>query len=142
MKKIQKILPPLEKWNSNNEYLYCCNPATFENGEEYIEVIKIPQPTPIGVFYKKRKMPDNMMNLKQYDNCKYCNRPLIDGFWRRMHECRMCHNEKRGRTNSLFPVYCKKCNKRLEKNDFWASVLCTECYDYSNYDDKYLEEML
>ena len=137
-----KILPPLEKWDSNNEYLYYYNPITFENGDGYIEEIRIPLPIPIGVFYRRRKIPSNMLNLEQFDNCKYCNRPLIDGYWRRMHECRLCHNEKRGTAKALFPVYCKKCNKELQKNDFWTSQLCEKCYYYSNYNDKYLEEMI
>ena len=86
-------LPPIEKWDSNNEELYHYEYAYDENGEKQLFTFKMPFPTE-QVFYRRRKIPENMINKKQYNECKYCGKVLVDGYWRRMGYCRICHQEE------------------------------------------------
>ena len=88
------ILPPLEEWDSNNEWLYHYYEIVKENGSSEMGILKMPFPIE-KAFYRRRKIPQNMMNSQQYNNCKYCDDILVDGYWRRMHMCRKCFLEHR-----------------------------------------------
>jgi len=87
------ILPPLEGWDSDNEWLYHYYEIINADGKSDMGVLKMPFPIP-QVFYKRRIIPPNMLNMKQYDNCEYCDKDLVDGYWRRMHMCRDCSIKK------------------------------------------------
>lgn len=93
-------LPPLEKWDSNNEWLYHYYEIKNDDGSSDLGIYKMPFPIP-QVFYRRRKIPSNMLNAPQYDKCKYCGEPLTDGYWRRMGCCRKC-NEKQPWAKPLF----------------------------------------
>ncbi len=87
-------LPPIEEWDSDNECLYYYGKAIEgEDGKCEVEIFKMPFPIP-EVFYRRRKIPYNMLNLKQYNECKYCGKILFDGYWRRMAMCRDCSLKK------------------------------------------------
>lgn len=89
-----KLLPPLEEWDSDNQGLYYYGDSIVNDDGSYsMEVFKMPFPRE-EVFYRRRNIPSNMLNLPQYDTCKYCNKILIDGYWRRMHMCRACYDKK------------------------------------------------
>ena len=89
-----RILPPIEEWDSDNECLYFyVNSIEKEDGSYELEIFKMPHPIP-EVFRRRRRIPNDMLNLPQYNNCKYCDTSLIDGYWRRMHMCRECHSKQ------------------------------------------------
>lgn len=89
-----KVLPPIEKWDSDNEGLYYYGDAIEnEDGSYDMEVFRMPFPIE-KVFYRRRKIQTNMLKDEQFNNCKYCGEPLVDGYWRRMHMCRVCHSKK------------------------------------------------
>lgn len=92
MKNI-RILPPIEKWDSDNVWLYHYEPIEGEDGSCDMEIFKMPFPMTEKVFYRRRKIPLNMLNAPQYDYCQYCDDMLVDGYWRRMHMCRKCYLE-------------------------------------------------
>ena len=114
MKKIIE-LPQIEKWNSDNGCLYFTdydNAIVGENGSYDFITYRMPHPIP-QVFYKRRKIPLDMLNDPQYNNCKYCDEPLYDGYWRRMHMCRKCYLEEPWK-NPLFECSLSK-DSSLEK---------------------------
>lgn len=87
-------LPPIEKWDGDNEGLYFYGDTiVMEDGSYDFVIYKMPFPIP-QAFYRRRKVPSNMLNDPQYDNCKYCDDMLTDPYWRRMHMCRKCYLEE------------------------------------------------
>lgn len=92
--KFVKELPPIEEWDSDNEGLYYYgDPIEQEDGSYELEIFRMPFPIP-EVFRRRRKIPYDMLKLDQHNNCKYCDKPLIDGYWRRMHHCNECHKKQ------------------------------------------------
>ena len=100
-----KILPDIESWDCDNEYYYYEYFFEGEDGMCDSETIKVPIPMPEFRAYRRRKIPSDMLNLPQYNNCKDCDKILFDGYWRRMHRCRECYEkwqEERKKRNRLF----------------------------------------
>lgn len=125
-----RIFPRLEKWDIDDEYLYTYGDAIpNEDGSYEMEIFKIPlSEAPREAFYRSKQVPKEMLDMPQYSNCKYCDKPLTNGYWRRMHKCKKCHDEKRG-SQKLFYPNCKICDTPLTANDCHKSCLCSKCYD-------------
>jgi len=87
------VLPPLEEWDSNNEFLYHYYEIKMPDGTSEMGVMEMPFPIE-QVFFRRRKIPTSILNAPQYNNCKYCGKELWDGYWRRMHMCRDCSFKK------------------------------------------------